>query len=75
MTALSLQLVGAICVGCIHGAVGAYLFCYLKIVHHWDPVVLSMIFGTHGAFFIMRRFKRAKERIARAAAPCKVMPA
>lgn len=70
-----LQLVGATLVGCIHGAIGAYLFCYLEIVHHWDPVVLSMIFGTHGAFFIMRRFKRAKERIARAAAPCKVMPA
>lgn len=70
-----LQLLGATIVGCIHGAVGAYLFCYLKIVHHWDPFVLSVIFGTHGAFFIMRRFKQAKERVTRADVPCKVMPA
>ena len=65
-----LQLLGATIVGCIHGAVSAYLFCYLEIVQHWDPFLLSVIFGTHGAFFVLRRFKRAKERIARAATPC-----
>jgi hypothetical protein len=56
-------------------AVAPCLFCYLKIVHQWDPFVLSVIFGTHGAFFIMRRFKQAKERVARAAAPCELMTA
>jgi hypothetical protein len=65
-----LQLVGATLVGCIHGAFSAYLFCYLEIVQHWDPFLLSVIFGTHGAFFVLRRFKRAKDRIARAATPC-----
>lgn len=70
MTTFFLQLIGATVVGCLHGAVGAYLFCYLKIVHHWDPLVLSVIFGTHGAFFIMRKFKRAKKRAMHAAARC-----
>lgn len=70
MTAFFLQLLGAIVVGCLHGAIGAYLFCYLKIVHHWDPLVLSVIFGTHGAFFVLRRFKRAGERTMHAAARC-----
>lgn len=70
MIAFTLQMLGAILVGCIHGAVSAYLFCYLEIVQHWDPFLLSVIFGTHGAFFVLRRFKRAKERIARAATPC-----
>lgn len=75
MTAFFLQLLGATVVGCIHGALGAYLFCYLKMVHQWDPFLLSVIFGTHGAFFIMRRFKQAKERVASAAVPSKVTPA
>ena len=75
MVAFTLQILGSVAVGCIHGAVSAYLFCYLKIVYHWDPFLLSVIFGTHGAFFIMRRFKQAKERAARAAAPCKAIMA
>lgn len=70
MTAFFLQLLGATVVGCLHGAIGAYLFCYLKIVQHWDPFLLSVIFGTHGAFFVLRRFKRARERAMHAAARC-----
>ena len=71
MTAYFLQLPGAILVGCIHGVVSAYLFCYLEIVQHWDPFLLSVIFGTHGAFFVLRRFARARQRIMHAPAPCK----
>ena len=66
-----LQLLVATIVGCIHGAVSAYLFCYLEIVQHWDPFLLSVIFGTHGAFFVVRRFKQGKQRIMHAAALCK----
>jgi hypothetical protein len=66
-----LQLLGSTIVGCIHGAVSAYLFCYLEIVQHWDPFLLSVIFGTNGAFFVLRRFKQAKQRIMQAAVLCK----
>jgi hypothetical protein len=69
--AFTLQMLGSVVVGCLHGAVSAYLFCYLKIVHHWDPFLLSVIFGTHGAFFVLRRFKRSKQRIMHGAGPCK----
>jgi hypothetical protein len=71
MIAFALQMLGSVAVGCLHGAISAYLFCYLKIVHHWDPFLLSVIFGTHGAFFVLRRFKRSKQRIMHAAGPCK----
>ena len=71
MIAFTLQMLGAILVGCIHGAVSAYLFCYLEIVQHWDPFLLSVIFGTHGAFFVLRRFKHAKQRIMQASVLCK----
>lgn len=67
MMALVFNLLGAVVVGCLHGAFSAYVFCYLEIVHHWDPVLLSVIFGAHGAFFVRRRFKRARKRIAGAA--------
>jgi len=70
MTAFFLQLFGATVLGCLHGAIGAYLFCYLNIVHHWDPLVLSVIFGPHGAFFVLRGFKRAGERAMHVAASC-----
>ena len=71
MITFFLQLMGATFVGCIHGAVSAYLFCYLEIVQHWDPFLLSVIFGTPGAFFVLRRFKQSKERIIKAAVACK----
>jgi hypothetical protein len=71
MITFFLQLMGATFVGCIHGAVSAYLFCYLEIVQHWDPFLLSVIFGTHGTFFALRRSKLSKERIMRVAAACK----
>jgi hypothetical protein len=67
MIAFALQMFGSVVVGCIHGAVSAFLFYYLKIIHHWDPFLLSLIFGTHGAFFVMREFKRAKTRVMHAA--------
>jgi hypothetical protein len=52
MTSSVLRILGAILWGCVRGAVGAFAFSYLKIVRHWDPLILAVLFGSFEALMI-----------------------